>query len=96
MNLTLMQLLLIVALVVCFIIPTLYAIVITVLFVSEKHDCEKIVEMYDELKTRTERLLEDKAKREPEKKDKIKAGFALPNPDGAEEQKTVKKEEKVA
>ncbi|MBO4485310.1 MAG: hypothetical protein J5738_07980 [Lachnospiraceae bacterium] len=80
MNLTLMQLFLIITLAVSTIIPTLYSIVITILFVSEKREYMYLAKQYEKLESHADKFLLERKKAEKEDNDKktmIKAGFAV-------------------
>ena len=80
MNLTLMQLFLILALGVAFVLPILYSIVITVLFVESKRKIALFEKACDSLSNEAKKLM-DEAKGSKSGKNKIKAGFALPEAD---------------
>ena len=88
MDLTLMQLFLIILLAVNIIIPVLYSIVITILFIQEKKDSLRLQKECDKLEEMIQSRLKGPSKEDQAKK--IKAGFAMPKDDDG------KKEEKVA
>ena len=99
MSISLNSLVLIVVLVVCCIMPVLYSIVITVLFVSREHEIETIQDDYKEL----EELADRKIKRLEGQIDRKKGtvGFAVPEEKGeaseeTEKEKKTDKSDKVA
>ena len=99
MSISLNSLVLIVVLVVCCIMPVLYSIVITVLFVSREHEIETIQDDYKEL----EELADRKIKRLEGQIDRKKGtvGFAGPEEKGeaseeTEKEKKTDKSDKVA
>lgn len=80
MNLTLMQLFLIITIAVSTIIPTLYSIVMTVLFVNEKREYMYLAKQYEKLQSRMEKFMPERKtaeKEETDRKAKLKAGFAV-------------------
>ena len=103
MNYTLMQLFLILVLAVSIIIPTLYAIVITLFFIGTKKEnlslTEKLTRMQkkfsdfdSKIKSIEQEIEEDKEK----EKKRIKAGFELPDEGKEKKGKKKQKEKKAA
>lgn len=102
MNCTLMQLFLILVLAVSIIVPTLYAIVITLFFIGTKMENlsltnqlnkmqKKFTEIDTDIRKIEQEMKEDKAKA----KKRIKAGFELPD-EGKEKKENKKQKEKKA